>query len=381
MIQKRFPVIFLLGILFWSGVLSTFTWVINPYGVSPINITIDGINKFKPKRLDIDRIIKPYEVWYKQPKTVFMGTSRIHQAIDPTVLDRTRFAPAYNASIPASTLSENAAHLEQFFWLNPNIKQVFVEVFLYNFIAVQSTAPRMTLSDLAQNTAPLLFSGDAIWDSLKTIIVNRFGDKSGATVTASGHWVPPRGQKTKDTFNPRLHIDYIMRIHRTIPGMAIQPSAIKALDRIVELCRKNGAELYLIDLPNHPWDDYRLLSIGYWHLVERFYRMLANYPNFISFSQYNVMLTEPAGANMRWWYDPDHPSRTMGDAILHAFIGRSDTGTPTNLMQRVTPETVETVVRERLDGLQAWAAQNPQYTNAFDEAKFANGVDRSQIIR
>ena len=381
MIQKRLPVIFLLGILFWSGVFFIFTWVINPYGVSPINITIDGINKFKPKRLDIDRLIKPYEVWYKQPKTVFIGTSRVHQTIDPTVLDGTRFAPAYNASIPASTLSENAAHLEQFFWLNPNIKHVFVEISLHKFIVVQSTAPQVTLSDFVQNTAPLLFSGDAIWDSLETIIINRFGDKSGATVTASGRWVPPRGQKTKDMFNPGHYIDYTIDIYRRIPGMLIQPSAIKTLDRIVELCRENGAELYLIEMPNYPWDDYQLLSIGYWHIFERYYRMLASYPNFISFSQYNEILTEPAGANMRWWYDPEHSSRAMGDAILHAFIGRSDTGMPTNLMQRVTPETVETAIRERLDGLQAWAAQNPQFTNAFDEAKLAAGVGRIQIIR
>ncbi len=81
-----------------------FTLLIDPYGVSPVHATIQGVNALKPKRLDIDRLIKPYEVWRYQPKTVFLGTSRIHQSIDPSVLDGTRFAPAYNASIPASSL-------------------------------------------------------------------------------------------------------------------------------------------------------------------------------------------------------------------------------------------------------------------------------------
>jgi len=111
MIDHRYFNLFTLGILFWVFLFLTVTWVVNPYGVSPINITIERINKFKPKRIDIDRLIKPYEVWRYQPKTIFLGTSRFHQSIDPSVLDGTKYAPAYNASIPASSLGMNISHL------------------------------------------------------------------------------------------------------------------------------------------------------------------------------------------------------------------------------------------------------------------------------
>ncbi len=118
----------------WALALLAFTLLIDPYGVSPVHATIQGVNALKPKRLDIDRLIKPYEVWRRQPQTVFLGTSRIHQSIDPSVLDGTRFAPAYNASIPASSLSLNITHLDNYLRLDPSLKTVFVELFVYNFL-------------------------------------------------------------------------------------------------------------------------------------------------------------------------------------------------------------------------------------------------------
>src|SRR5438477_78164 len=73
-----------------------------------------------------------------QPRTVFMGTSRIQQAFDPALLDGTRFAPAYNGAIPASTLAQNEAHLEHYFDLDPNLKHVFFELFFWQFITLET---------------------------------------------------------------------------------------------------------------------------------------------------------------------------------------------------------------------------------------------------
>jgi hypothetical protein len=87
---------------FWIALFFGFTLLVDPFGVSPLRVSVTWMNAFKPRRLDIDRMLKPYEVWRNQPKTVFLGTSRIHQSFDPAALDGTRYAPAYNASIPAA---------------------------------------------------------------------------------------------------------------------------------------------------------------------------------------------------------------------------------------------------------------------------------------
>ena len=351
-------------------------WTIDPYGVSPIRFEWPGINAVKPKRVDIDRLIKPYEVWSRQPRTVFLGTSRIHQSIDPSVLDGTQFAPAYNASIPASTLSENAAHLEQFLWFNPHIEHVFVEIFLYNLLQPQPPVPSKSLVNSAQGAAALLFSTGALFASAQTIAANQSEDPSAPYVAPAGYRILPAVQRTEHTFSPHLYTDVILRAHKDIPGLLIQPSAIAALDRIVELCRVHGATLHLLVTPNYPWDDYRLLSLGYWGVVEKSLRKLSAYDNVTSFSQYNEMLIEPPGPEMRWWYDPIHFSREMGRAMLLALIGKPEPDTPANLVRRVTPATVETVIQERRAGLDRWVPENSEFTNRFEMAKDLMARDR-----
>src|SRR5271167_4609126 len=123
-----------MAMLIWLGLSGAIILIVNPYGISPIHLSIAHVNRYRPKRLDIDRLIKPYEVWRYQPRTVFLGTSRIHQSIDPAVLDASRFAPAYNASVPANNLGMNISYLREYIQLDHNIQNVFVELFLYNFL-------------------------------------------------------------------------------------------------------------------------------------------------------------------------------------------------------------------------------------------------------
>jgi hypothetical protein len=52
------------SVAIWLGLFVLFTWTIDPYGVSPLRLSLQGMNAQKPKRIDIDRLIKPYEVWH-----------------------------------------------------------------------------------------------------------------------------------------------------------------------------------------------------------------------------------------------------------------------------------------------------------------------------
>ena len=180
------------SILLWSGAILAFVWIVDPYGVSPLHVSFQGVNEIKTRRLGIDRVLKPYEVWRYQPKTVFLGTSRIHQSIDPTILNRTILAPAYNASIPASTLSENAVNLEQFFQVDSNLKVVFVELFLSNFIFPDEKRESKTSIDFFKNLISLHLSATAVMDALRTFWDNSQGSYEGPRETAEGLWLPPK---------------------------------------------------------------------------------------------------------------------------------------------------------------------------------------------
>ena len=354
-----------LAVLLMFALFLAFTWIIDPYGVSPLRASLPRVNVLKPKRLDIDRLIKPLEVWRDQPRTVLLGTSRIHQSIDPSGLDGTRLAPAYNASIPASTLNENANHLERFFALDKRLRVVFVELFIYNF--VNPAPPDQPSQSFIEGGASLFLSAGAAFGSVQTLAFNLFGRGNSAQVARGGFWVPPAEFRT--SFGQTAFIDETMKMHRRLPPLAIQEAAFAALDRIVDICRRNDAELHLIITPGYPWDDYGLLSMGYWPVLEIWLRRVSSYENVISFSQYNALLEEPPAPIMEYWNDPIHFNLAMGRKMLAALRGAPEPDTPANFMRRVTPDTVEAVIRERRSGLDDWVRRNGAFTRAFDRAR------------
>jgi len=59
MIQPGYLRTFALGVAIMFAAYLAFTSIVDPYGVSPLRLTLPGINGVKPKRLAIDRLIKP----------------------------------------------------------------------------------------------------------------------------------------------------------------------------------------------------------------------------------------------------------------------------------------------------------------------------------
>jgi hypothetical protein len=378
MIQPGYLHTFAIGTAIMFAAYLAFISTVDPYGVSPLRFTFPGINTVKPKRLAIDRLIKPYEVWRYQPRTVFLGTSRFHQSIDPAVLDGTRFSPAYNAAIPAGGLAETAALLEEFFEFDKNLRVVFVELFLYHFLAAEPPRARRSLLQFLPQTAPLFLSGSAIYDSIQTVFFNVSG-RPGAQVAAGGYWVPPSNYQRR--FNQKHSIDFYVGVHKTnLQTMTLEPTAFAVLERIVELCRRNSAELVLVIPPTHPWDEYRLWSFGQWKVLEDWTRRLSVFENVFSFAQYNEAVAEPTVGDLKYWNDPLHFNTNLGQLILRSFLGDSDADIPSNLLREVTPATVESLLHERRAGMIRWVDESAAYTTAFDHAKaaFEKTQDRSR---
>src|SRR4029078_4917488 len=178
----------------WLGLFLIFTWTFDPYGVSPMQLALRGINTQKPKRIDIDRLIKPYEVWRYQPRTVFLGTSRMHQSMDPSVLDGTRFAPASTASMPAASMDMHPAYLRQYIQLDPNLRTVIVELFLPNFIGAPAGQEFGTRSEFIRNAVTLFGSAATLWDSSITLAYNVFSGRPVFQVSPGGYLDRPPGR-------------------------------------------------------------------------------------------------------------------------------------------------------------------------------------------
>lgn len=367
MIQFRYLSTLALGIFLWASLFLTFTWIVDPYGVSPVRVSLPGVNQYKPKRRDIDRLIKPYEVWKYQPRTVFLGTSRIQQSIDPSVLDKTPYAPAYNASIPANSFAMNVSYLRQYVRIDRQVHTVVVELFLYNFLGKQQERAPETLMEYAHDSAALLLSADTLWASIQTLRYNLTRSEPCHEIAAGGYFYYPPGHNSQVLFDA-----FPAGIWKLMEGKGRQldESAFDSLRELIKISREHELELIFVLTPNHAYDDFYLESTDGWKVVEEWLlRLSAEGQTIYSFSQPNEWVYEPVGTNMRYWYDPYHFSLEMGRAMQFALVGRERDAAPSAFMLRLTPEMVPGHVKARRQAIQRWARDNPEFVAKFWEQK------------
>jgi len=345
-----------------------FTGIIDPYGVSPIHVFWPGVNQYKPQRINIDRLIKPYEVWKYQPRTVFMGTSRIQQSIDPSVLDRTSYAPAYNASIPASTLKMNVSHLRRYIELDSRLQTVVVELFLYNFIGKNEEKAPERFVDFLTNTVSLFASTDALQASFQTLSYNLLnGQNPTYEIKPSGHFYYPPGHNAKATFD--TFASEIWKLHQTRAGWIFNEPAFDSVREIIEICHDYKLNLIFLLTPNHIYDDYYIDKIGAWKIVEEWLRRVSADALVYSFSQPNSWVDEPVKENMRYWNDPYHFSLVMGRAIELGLLGEQDGGIPKGFMIHMTPDKVLEHVESRKQAVRSWELENAYFGREFEKQK------------
>jgi hypothetical protein len=274
LIQSRYLLFLSLGVAKWVGVSLASILIIDPYGVSPLHLAIAGFNVLKPKRVDIDRLIKPYEVSRHQPRTVFLGTSRIQQSIDPAVLDGSPFAPAYNAAVPASSLGMSLAYLQQYLALDRNLQTVFVEAFISNFLGDEPAPP----ADLIANDVAMFGSSDALWASIVTLMQNAVIKKETIEIKPGGYLCCPTGREVKENFDEFAH--YIWP-HQ--PKLQLSEAAFNTVRGLVAAARAKNIELAFLATPNHAYFDYYIDTVGAWGVVEEWLRRLSKEPPSIAF--------------------------------------------------------------------------------------------------
>lgn len=367
MIASRYLLSFGVSILLWFMLFFGITWAIDPYGVYG-TVSIDKVNKLKPKRLDIDRLIKPYEVWRYQPQTVFIGTSRIHQSIDPSVLRGTPYDPAYNASVPANSLEMNISQLQQYILLDHHLKTVFVELFIYNFLIKPKEHGPRTILEYLRNLETLFISSDTLWDSFNTVVYNRFVNVPCYEIKPGGFFYYPPGHIATGPFGGFPAGIWEYHPQGSV-GFTLLESAFDSVQKIVALAKKNHLKLIFLVTPEHAYVDYYFNSISAWPLVEEWLERLSKMAAVYSFSQPNGWVYEPVQDHMTYWNDPFHFSLVMGQAMQLSLAHKLAPGVPDNFMVRLTPEVVPSLIKDRKLAIQRWAEKNPDFVAHFKDAE------------
>ena len=351
------------------GALLVFMLVVDPFGVSPIQMRLEYINRFKPARIDIDRLIKPFEVWKYQPRTIFLGSSRIQQGFDPSEMDGSRFAPAYNASIPASSVALNVSNLKTYITLDRQLKTVVFELFLYPFIKSKNSAfidQRQNQEiDFFENAAMLFASWDTLRASIETLFYNLSRNSPVYEIKPGGYFYYPPRHDAKGPFDG--FSAGIWKLQDTRPEMQLDPDAFQSFHEIVEICRNNDLRLILLLTPNHAYDDFYIDAVGAWNLMQEWLHRISSEAPVFSFSQPNEWVYEPVSSHMTYWNDPYHFTLEMGRHIQIALIGSPQRGVPYNFMVRLTPDRVPAHIEERREAVRRWSQGEKEFVGRFEE--------------
>ena len=372
----RYIKIFAVTVLGLSCLVLVVTAVVDPYGISPLGISLPRFNANKYKRVDVDRLIKPIEVLQKQPKTIFLGTSRVHESLDPSRFAGTRFAPAYNASIPSVTPAETLGYLKEFSELDDELKYVFVELFFPHFVQFLYGQPvsgqDKSPMELASALTSLFFSIDALVNARLTVKLNTQGKDVGVYVNETGRYqIPPNHNPSQNFLGFALFMLKVQQpLIKSDRNWTLDETSFSMLDKIVKFGHERNIEVIFLILPNHPIYDHFYLLNGHWGLIDwqEWKRRLAKFPNVIDFSAYNEIGDEKVSEHMKYWYDPIHPSVTVGDMVLSALVPAPEFAAPKNFRADLNVDTVDARLRETQEKLAAWIAANPEYLAAYRDA-------------
>jgi len=372
MVDHRFLRIFISGVVAFYAAILSFILLVDPYNTSPLQVHISGFNLYKPMSVGIDRHTKPFMVWAIQPATIFLGTSRIHQSIDPKELDGTFLAPAYNASVPASDLGLSRSDLEYYKTLDPRLRTVFIEIFLYNYLGQPPTLITRNFTDLIADGVSLFASVDTFRNSLQTVMYNIVNGSPVPQVQRGGFYTYPPGHDTSGPFAgfPKGIWDiYDKGAKASSTGKPeLHPPAFDALKDLVGIARARGLELRFILTPQHAYQMYYIQASNQWALLSSWIEQITHIAPVISFSQPNEVTYEPVSSHMRYWNDPFHFSTDLGRLIQASLAGRPLPGTPANFMQVLTPVNAQDYVKAQRAAITEWAAQHPDFVKQMKEA-------------
>ena len=349
--------------------LVLFVQIVDPYGVSPIGSRIEGFNAVKPARYNIDRQIKPYEVWAKQPKTIFMGTSRIHQSINPTVLKGTELWPAYNASVPANTLQLNYKQLKDYIHLDPNLSRVYIEIYIYSFIKyppyMTNNYEHLTSGNFLDVVLPLFVSFSSFQDSLITLYHNMINKTLVFEIAPEGNAEFNRdpgiiATQTFPTFPTSIFKDHFN-------GVQLDYSTFMYIDKITELCKQNNIELIFLATPECPdWDYYHHLT-GHWDIQRELLHQISMRGRLFAVNRPCPQIYQTISVDNPYWHDPSHFSLEIGKLIQLDLLRLSNSPNKYEFLEELSAENIDDHIEARIYALKQWAKHHPKVVNALHQ--------------
>ncbi len=392
--HKRFVSVFVGAFLAVCLLGAGVNYFVDPYGLFGTR-RIAGFNERKPASTERVRVTKPYMAARVRPTVVIGGNSRPEIGVDPqsACWDKTD-RPVFNMGVPGSSVFMQTRYVQQAVEQGKARRVLFGVDFL-DFLVDRNPAaasidwralgksfdgrlgPGPSLQK-AEDVLSGLFSLTALADSLTTIAAQR--DAYAATRREDGFnpgldYVPiirSEGQsvlfaqKNREV-RGRLRADTLGVLYAD--GRRGQP--LLALRNFLQWAKDEDVEVVLFVNPYHV--DYLILveMSGYWPLFEEWKRQLTDITvefdvplwDFNAVDAYSTESPPPPRdrrSMLRWFWEPAHYRRELGDRMLAAMLDRT-CGAPAvhGFGTELTPASLPRELERLRDDLHRFMQANP----------------------
>ncbi|WP_204150273.1 hypothetical protein [Leptolyngbya sp. CCY15150] len=370
---------FLLSTLIFVGVIASFNFIVDPYGLFRI-VDIEGFNTLKP---EFNRNLihsKTAAIRYVKPESIILGTSRANQGYDPDHPgwgDEAPY-PRFNLGTPAANIYRMYRLVQHSQSVQP-LKQIIFALDFFSFNAYRANDGGIdSYVDVSYEGKPQPFahlkglfpafiSFDAISSSFKTIgdqdldkvqstyFFNGFQYKAGRAYQNRVHYLRGCARFVKSVYFPpprRLYDFYDAQTQR---------DSFALFRELVSMAYTNQIDLRFAINPPHAYLMEVISRANIWDKFEEWKRALVDineeeaarhnaepYPIW-DFSGYNSVTTQEIPDEQTldtgdfYYHEASHFKALAGDMILDRVLDYQDSEreVPDDFGVRLTSESIE----------------------------------------
>jgi hypothetical protein len=341
---------------------------VDAYGTAPFHLDLPHVNAVRAERAGVDRLVKPYDIIVRKPKTLLIGTSRVKEGLDPTALGGTALAPAYNAGIDFLTLPASLDLLRFVLPRTPSIRTAFIEVNFEHFYGAPppSTLPR-GIADMARDYVSMFLSYSAVNAALRTVAQNKNYHGHDQYLHPDGLveiWPQNLEFDTEHFFTSTL-------LARAKPiGFRIGALQPRWFSEIREECARYHVQCVYFIAPYHPLDLATWSLTGHWDDLEKLKRFVLGYGRLWDFTLYSDVV-EYRNLGKHWW-DINHFNHEVGAWMLKIMAGERPADAPEGFGVELTEANLPSVLARWREQRERWLAANPDVVRRIEDVLARN---------
>ncbi|MCP2728965.1 hypothetical protein [Limnofasciculus baicalensis] len=360
-----------------------FNIIVDPYDVFDTPNFL-GINHSKPEKDNTDRLFKALDIIRIKPVTIFLGSSRTKQGLNPSHPALSSNQPAYNLALNGPNNYEIFRYLEHAIANQKDIKEVIFGVDFFMFNSSLKNQPSFSEDRLEKNHLTIndaitsTFSWDAYSKSIETIKASLKDPNKNDDYGKNG-FMPNRNlEKGQNEWRFSSGITLYFSLHS---DYKFSNQYLSDFKRIVDLCQEHGITLKVFISPSHAIDLEAIRATGRWEVFEQWQREIVKITPVWDFSGYNSITTEPISNSMKNYADNSHYTKPIGDLILNRILSYKAETVPQDFGILLTPDNIESHIEQLRNDRELWTKNNPDKVKLVEDLKREYDSKRASNIK